>query len=74
MPPNRSRKPETACDRETTDIHPSRKFPIYKLKHDTDNRENNLKNKLEAQLEIQRRESYALQPRKHCPSDESIRS
>jgi hypothetical protein len=74
MPPNRSGKPETACDRKTTDIYRSSKFPIYELKHDTDNRKNYLKNKLEAQLEIQRRESYASQPGKHCPSDEGIRS
>jgi hypothetical protein len=74
MPPNRSRKPETACDGKTTHVHPSSKFPIYKLKHDTENRKNYLKNEFEAQLETQRRESYASQPGKHCASDEAIRS
>jgi len=74
MPPNRCRKPETACDRKTTDVHPSSRFPIYKLKHDADNRKNYFKNKLEAQLEIERRKSYASQPGKHCPCDEGIRS
>jgi hypothetical protein len=74
MPPNRSCKPVTACDRKTTDVHPSSKFPMYELNDDTDNRKNYLKDKLEAQLEIQRRESYASQPGKHCASDEGIRS
>src|SRR5277367_1802616 len=72
MPPNRSRQPETPRNRKTTDVHPFSRFPIQKLKHDTDNRKNYLKNKLEAQLEIQRRESYAAQPGKHSPSDETI--
>jgi hypothetical protein len=74
LPPNRSREPETACDRNRTDVNPSSKFPIRKFKHDADHRKNYLKNKFEAQLEVQRRESYASQPGKHCPSDEGVRS
>jgi len=73
MPPNCSGKPETPCDGETTDVRPSSKFPICELEHDAEYRKNYLKDEFEAHLKIQRRESYASQPGKHCPSDEGIR-
>lgn len=65
---------QSSCDSETTNIQPSCEIPVHSLKHDSHCGKNYLENKLEAQLEIQRRESDTSEPSEHCPSDTAIRS
>jgi len=74
MPPDRCRQPETSRGSEAANVSPFRGFPIQKFEGDTNNREKYLENKLEAQLEVQCRETYASQSGEHCPSDDGIRS
>jgi hypothetical protein len=53
MIPDRRHQPETSCGGEAANVNPLCEFPVSKFKDDASNGKNYLKNKLEAQLEIQ---------------------
>src|SRR5258708_19984871 len=74
MEPDRCRQPETTRRSEAANVNPFCGFPIQKLEGDANNRESYLENKLEAQLEVHFRKTYASQSGEHCPSDGGIRS
>src|SRR5260221_8989943 len=74
MPPDCCGQPETSRDSEAANVSPFCGFPIQKFEGDTNDWENYLEDKLEAQLEVQFRETCTSQSGEHCPSNDGIGS